>query len=264
MKDLFMGGDERAAAVRLEEHRAELTGYCYRMLGSFFEAEDAVQETMVRAWRNFDRFEERSSLRTWVYRIATNVCLDALAADKRRARPMDLSGPTSGATSPGAPLEAALWIEPCPGSPASATGDPAEAAEAAETVRLAFVAALQHLPPKQRATLLLRDVMAFSAREVADLHSCTVASVNSALQRARATLAVRREAATPPSDSVQQVLASRYAAAFCSASTGPAPTERATNPGHSRSSRYPATASLASTPSVTPGACSRSSASLHT
>ncbi|MFD3699825.1 sigma-70 family RNA polymerase sigma factor [Streptomyces sp. NPDC058646] len=217
MKDV-VGDAERETAVRLEEHRAELTGYCYRMLGSLFEAEDAVQETMIRAWRNFDRFEERSSLRTWVYRIATNACLDALAAGKRRARPMDLSGPTSGATSPGAPVDAALWIEPCPGRPASATGDPAEAAAAGETVRLAFVAALQYLPPKQRATLLLRDVLAFSAREVADLHGSTVASVNSALQRARATLAARREAAdetaAPPSDAVQRMLAERYAAAF--------------------------------------------------
>ncbi|MBO8188920.1 sigma-70 family RNA polymerase sigma factor [Streptomyces spirodelae] len=213
-------GDE-AGAARLETHRAELTGYCYRMLGSVFEAEDAVQETMVRAWRGLDRFEERSSLRSWVYRIATNVCLDALAAGKRRARPMDLSGPTSGATSPGAALDADVWIEPCPTAPTRTADNPAEAAEAAESVRLAFVAALQHLPAKQRATLLLREVMGFSAREVADLHGCTVASVNSALQRARATLAARREAATDDTavrvpSSVQKALARRYAAAFAS------------------------------------------------
>ncbi|MFF4400781.1 sigma-70 family RNA polymerase sigma factor [Streptomyces sp. NPDC001480] len=205
---------------RLEGHRAELTGYCYRMLGSVFEAEDAVQETMVRAWRGLDRFEERSSLRSWVYRIATNVCLDALAAGKRRARPMDLSGPTGGATSPGTPLDAGLWIEPCPAVPVRTGDNPAEAVETGESVHLAFIAALQHLPPKQRATLLLRDVMVFSAREVADLQGCTVASVNSALQRARATLAARREAADEPavrpSSTVQQVLAKRYAAAFSS------------------------------------------------
>lgn len=215
-----VGPGHDAGAVRLERHRGELIGYCYRMLGSVFEAEDAVQETMVRAWRSLDRFEERSSLRSWVYRIATNVCLDALAAGKRRARPMDLSGPTSGATSPGIPLDVGLWIEPCP-APLTRTADnPAEAAEVGESVRLAFIAALQHLPSKQRATLLLREVMGFSAREVADLHGCTVASVNSALQRARATLAARREAtndtAVRPPSTVQQALAKRYAAAFSS------------------------------------------------
>ncbi|MEO3751322.1 sigma-70 family RNA polymerase sigma factor [Streptomyces sp. B6B3] len=212
--------EHETGAARLERHRAELIGYCYRMLGSVFEAEDAVQETMVRAWRSLDRFEERSSLRSWVYRIATNVCLDALAARKRRARPMDLSGPTSGATSPGTPLEASLWIEPCPAALTRTTDNPAEAAEVGESVRLAFIAALQHLPSKQRATLLLREVMGFSAREVADLHGCTVGAVNSALQRARATLAARRAAtndtATRPPSAVQQALAKRYAAAFSS------------------------------------------------
>ncbi|MEV5999043.1 sigma-70 family RNA polymerase sigma factor [Streptomyces griseomycini] len=207
-----------AGAARLESHRAELVGYCYRMLGSVFEAEDAVQETMVRAWRGLDRFEERSSRRSWVYRIATNVCLDTLAAGKRRARPMDLSGPTRGAASPGAPLDAGLWIEPCPAGLVNTADDPAEAAETGESVRLAFIAALQHLPPKQRAILLLREVMCFSAREVADLHGCTVASVDSALQRARATLAARRETtgdtAVRPPGTVQQALAERYAAAF--------------------------------------------------
>ncbi|MEV7522780.1 sigma-70 family RNA polymerase sigma factor [Streptomyces sp. NPDC091371] len=203
--------DHEDAAARLEGYRRELTGYCYRMLGSVFEADDAVQETMIRAWRSLDRFEERSSLRSWVYRIATNVCLDALAAGKRRARPMDLCGPTSGATSPGAALEAGVWIEPYP-------GDPAELAVADESVRLAFVAALQHLPPKQRATLILREVLGFSAAEVADLHGSTAASVNSALQRARATLAARRteagEPAAAPAGTVQLALAERYAAAF--------------------------------------------------
>lgn len=212
MEDAYTAGVGLGiTADRLEEHRGELTGYCYRMLGSAFEAEDAVQETMIRAWRNFDRFEGRSSLRSWVYRIATNVCLDALAAGKRRALPMDLGGPTSGATSPGAPLEAGLWVEPCP-------GDPADLAAGDESVRLAFVAALQHLPARQRATLILREVLGFSAVEVADLHGSSVASANSALQRARATLAARRaetgDLAAPPSDAVQRALAERYAAAF--------------------------------------------------
>lgn len=195
-----------------ESYRGELIRYCYRMLGSYAEAEDAVQEALVRAWRNADGFEGRSSVRSWVYRIATNVCLDALAAGKRRALPMDLSGPADGATPPGAPTEDARWIGPLPG------GDPGVAAEAAESVRLAFVAALQHLPPRQRATLILRDVLGFSAREVADLHGSTVASANSALQRARATLAGRREEAGEPvaaaPEGVRLVLAERYASAF--------------------------------------------------
>ncbi|MFH8800486.1 sigma-70 family RNA polymerase sigma factor [Streptomyces sp. NPDC017936] len=200
------------AADGIEEYRGELTGYCYRMLGSYAEAEDAVQEAMVRAWRSVERFEGRSSLRSWVYRIATHVCLDALAAGRRRALPMDLTGPSPGATPPGAPEDAAVWIEPCPGD------DPAAAVATGESVRLAFVAALQHLPPKQRATLILRDVLAFSAREVAELHGSTVASANSALQRARATLAAHHgspDGAGPrPSDDVRRALAERYATAF--------------------------------------------------
>ncbi|MBL1087164.1 sigma-70 family RNA polymerase sigma factor [Streptomyces actinomycinicus] len=201
-----------SALEGLEERRGELTGYCYRMLGSYAEAEDAVQETLVRAWRSVERFEGRSSLRSWLYRIATNVCLDALASGKRRALPMDLTGPADGATPPGPPEDAASWIGPCPG------GDPEASATVGESVRLAFVASLQHLPPRQRATLILRDVLGFSAREVADLHGSTVASVNSALQRARTTLAARREAggdsAPQPPDAVRRVLADRYAAAF--------------------------------------------------
>lgn len=198
-------------AERLEEFRGELTGYCYRMLGSFAEAEDAVQETLVRAWRSFERFEGRSALRSWVYRIATRVCLDALASGRRRALPMDLSGPADGAVPPGAPADSVLWIEPCPG------GDPGVEVAVGESVRLAFVASLQHLPPKQRATLILRDVLGFSAREVAELHGSTVASVNSALQRARTTLAARRGSAAGPSDEPSdavRLLAERYATAF--------------------------------------------------
>ncbi|KJK46958.1 sigma-70 family RNA polymerase sigma factor [Streptomyces sp. NRRL F-4428] len=200
-----------AAVDGMEGYRGELTRYCYRMLGSYAEAEDAVQETLVRAWRGIGRFEGRSALRSWLYRIATNVCMDALASGRRRALPMDLTGPADGGTPPGPPQSAALWVEPCPG------GEPEAAAATGESVRLAFVAALQHLPPRQRAALLLRDVLGFSARDVADLHGSTVASANSALQRARATLADRRreeEPAVQPPDNVRGVLAARYAAAF--------------------------------------------------
>ncbi|TXS06772.1 sigma-70 family RNA polymerase sigma factor [Streptomyces sp. col6] len=207
-----MGDKARAIVLELEAYRGELVRYCYRMLGSYAEAEDAAQQTLVRAWQNAGQFEGRSSLRSWVYRIATNVCLDALAAGRRRALPMDLSGPSDGAAPPGMPADSALWIDPLPG------GDPAASAMTGESVRLAFVAALQHLPPKQRATLLLRDVLGFSAREVADLHGCTLASANSALQRARATLADRRDRADelglPAPGGTQQVLAERYATAF--------------------------------------------------
>src|SRR5881296_3495531 len=173
----------------LETHRRELTGYCYRMLGSGFEAEDAVQETMLRAWRGIDGFEGRSALRSWLYRIATNVCLDMLQGPQRRARPMDL-GPASPADTPlPAGLAETTWIMPVHDARVLATdGDPAELAAARETIRLAFVAALQHLPPRQRAVLILREVLRWQATEVAELLETSVASVNSALQRARATL----------------------------------------------------------------------------
>ncbi|MGW5619675.1 sigma-70 family RNA polymerase sigma factor [Streptomyces olivaceus] len=198
--------------LELDAYRGELVRYCCRMLGSYAEAEDAAQQTLVRAWQNAGQFAGRSSLRSWVYRIATNVCLDALASGRRRALPMDLPGPSGGAAPPDAPVDSALWIGPLPG------GDPAASAVTGESVRLAFVTALQHLPPKQRATLLLRDVLGFSAREVADLHGCTLASAHSALQRARATLADRRHRTDglglPAPGGAQQVLAERYAAAF--------------------------------------------------
>ncbi|WP_455360285.1 sigma-70 family RNA polymerase sigma factor [Streptomyces sp. SYSU K21746] len=202
----------------LGKYRVELTGYCYRMLGSAFEAEDAVQDTLVRAWRSYDRFEGRSSLRSWLYRIATNVCLDMLNAGNRRARPMDLSSPQTQATAVLNTLPEVTWLEPVPdGRVLPATADPADMAVAKESVRLAFVAALQHLPSKQRAVLILREVLAWKASEVAELLDTSVASVNSALQRARATLAaseIRESDAADPLDEDQQKLLERYVAAF--------------------------------------------------
>jgi RNA polymerase sigma-70 factor, ECF subfamily len=173
----------------MEQYRSELTGYCYRMLGSPFDADDAVQETLVRAWRAYDRFEGRSSLRSWLYRIATNVCLDSLRASGRRALPMDLSSPVPASTLPGEPLPEATWIGPVTDDAVGLSADPAEQAVLRDSIRLAFVAALQHLPPRQRAVLLLREVLAWPAADVAELLDTTVASVNSALQRARATMA---------------------------------------------------------------------------
>ena len=202
----------------LEQHRAELTAYCYRMFGSPFEAEDAVQETLLRAWRGFDRFEGRSALRSWLYRIATNVCLDMVQGTQRRARPMDL-GPARSAETPLAqPLPEATWIQPIPdGRVVSETGDPAAMAEVRDSVRLALIAALQHLPPRQRAVLILREVLRWKASEVAELLETTVASVNSALQRARSTLASARVASTDPvqpMDEAQGALLARYVEAF--------------------------------------------------
>lgn len=172
----------------LERHRAELTGYCYRMLGSGFEAEDAVQETLVKAWRGLDRYDpDRAPLRSWLFHIATNVCLDMLRGAQRRARAMDLGPAGSPGPDFGPPLSGHAWIMPIPDSRVL-PADPAELAVERETVRLAFVAALQHLPPRQRAVLILRDVLRWSAAEAAELLEGSVASVNSALQRARATL----------------------------------------------------------------------------
>jgi RNA polymerase sigma-70 factor (ECF subfamily) len=172
----------------LERHRRELTAYCYRMLGSPFEAEDAVQDSLLRAWRALDRFEGRASLRSWLYRIATNVCLDMLDGRERRARPMDL-GPARSPDGPhGEILPEVTWIEPVPDGRVMPEGDPAALAESRENIRLAFVAALQHLPPRQRAVLILCEVLHWKASEVAELLETSVAAVNSALQRARAAL----------------------------------------------------------------------------
>ncbi len=173
----------------LERHRRELTAHCYRMLGSPFEAEDAVQETMLRAWRSLERFEGRASVRSWLYRIATNVCLDMLSGRERRARPMDLGGARPFDGPVGEILPEATWIEPVPdGLVLSEDADPASVAESRESIRLAFIAALQHLPPRQRAALILCEVLRWKATEVAELLDSSVASVNSSLQRARATL----------------------------------------------------------------------------
>ena len=206
---------DEPAELRLEAFRGELTGYCYRMLGSAFEAEDAVQDTLVRAWRGLDRFEGRAALRSWLYRIATNVCLTMLSSAQRRARPMDLGPAGTAQSAPGDPLPEHVWVGPIPDSRIT-DGDPAEVAITRESIRLAFVAALQHLPPRQRAVLILRDVLAWSAAEVAELLGVSVAAVNSALQRARATLAAADVAGdtSRPLDSEQSRLLDRYVKAF--------------------------------------------------
>jgi RNA polymerase sigma-70 factor, ECF subfamily len=202
-------------ATDLEQYRRELTGYAYRMLGSSFEAEDAVQETMLRAWRNLDKFEGRSSLRSWLYRIATNVCMDLLGARERRARPMDLGPAREPVAANLNTLPEVTWIEPVPDAMVSPEGDPAEVAVEHDTIRLAFVAALQHLPPRQRAVLILAEVLRWKASEVAELLETSVASVNSALQRARATLeeANVAEASDELGEEERDLLA-RYVAAF--------------------------------------------------
>jgi RNA polymerase sigma-70 factor, ECF subfamily len=201
-----MATAQSAVAGELEQYRRELTGYCYRMLGSAFDAEDAVQETMVRAWRSLDRFEGRSALRSWLYRIATNVCFDSLAGRERRARPMDLGPAQEPLFENVAELPEVTWITPLP--------TPEELAEQRDTLRLAFVAALQHLPAKQRAALILCEVLKWQASEAAELLETSVASINSALQRARATLATADTTAPAELDDDTHALLDRYVSAF--------------------------------------------------
>ena len=204
------------ASPDLEQYRRELTGYCYRMLGSGFETDDAVQETMVRAWKNYDTFEGRSALRSWLYRIATNVCLDMLRSRQRRARPMELSGAWTPESHHGSAMPEATWITPIPDASVVPDGDPADVATARESIRLAFVAALQHLPARQRAVLILREVLRWQASEVAELLDTTVASVNSALQRARATIDEQELSAEKPLGlhEIDRGMLERYVAAF--------------------------------------------------
>jgi RNA polymerase sigma-70 factor (ECF subfamily) len=206
-----------ALETGFEQHRRELTGYCYRMLGSPVEAEDAVQDTFLRAWRGFERFEGRSALRSWLYRIATNVCLDMIGGRQRRARPMDLGPAREPVAANLATQPEGTWILPAPDAAVVPEADPAAVAEARESVRLAFVAALQHLPARQRAVLILCEVLRWKAAEVAELLDTSVAAVNSALQRARATLdATDVDAAdpAPPMDDEQRTLLARYVDAF--------------------------------------------------
>jgi RNA polymerase sigma-70 factor (ECF subfamily) len=210
---LTEAGIERA----LESHRRELTGYCYRMLGAASEAEDAVQETMVRAWRSSRGFEGRSTLRSWLFRIATNVCVDMHRSPQRRARPMEMSPSTATAEVVlGDPRPERTWVQPIADERVIALdGDPAEVATARESIRLAFVATLQHLPARQRAALILCEVLRWPATEVAELLDASVASVNSALQRARSTLAARQlDALDATVDPEHQALLARYVEAF--------------------------------------------------
>lgn len=225
MSELLAG--ERLAApeagspeleAQLEEHRRELTAHAYRMLGATSEAEDAVQDALLRAWRNYEGFEGRAALRSWLYKITTNVCLDMLGSSQRRARPMDL-GPARSADTPlPDPLAEVTWIEPIPDSRVlPAGGDPADVAELRDSIRLAFIAALQHLPPQQRAVLILREVLRWKAQEVAELLDTSVASVNSALQRARASIEAHDMQSSDQADDMdeeQKALLARYVDAF--------------------------------------------------
>jgi RNA polymerase sigma-70 factor (ECF subfamily) len=210
-----------SADALLEQYRPALTGHCYRMLGSVLDAEDAVQEAMLRAWKGIDRFREQSSLKTWLFRIATNVCLDTLSATSRqRLRPLELSD-APGVVHPDMALPKRSrehWVEPVPDAmvlPAPADSDPEERALLRESIRLAFVAALQYLPPRQRAVLLLTQVLSFSATETAETLEMSVAAVNSALQRARATLDTRNPSVVPRALSEEQMrLVAKYVEAF--------------------------------------------------
>lgn len=208
----------QALATETERYRRELTAYCYRMLGSAVEAEDAAQECLVKAWSRADSFEGRSSMRTWLYKIATTTCIDMQRAPQRRALPMDLAAPASvaGMTGIGSPLERTAWIEPISDVKVAPVGaGPEDTAVLRESVRLAFVAALQHLPPKQRAVLVLREVLDWSAAEVAELLEISVDSVTSALARARSTMrSLDTGAGARPMGDEDRSLLERYVAAF--------------------------------------------------
>jgi RNA polymerase sigma-70 factor, ECF subfamily len=187
-------GDEAAFRGIVERHRTELHAHCYRMLGSLHDADDALQETLLRAWRGLPRFGGRSSLRTWFFRIATNACLDTIARRPKRVLPVDYGPPTNAGFEPGEPLIESVWVEPYPDEELGLSDGfaaPEARYEQRESVELAFIAALQHLPPTQRAVLILREVLGFSAREVSESLETTIASVNSSLQRARKTVADR-------------------------------------------------------------------------
>lgn len=197
----------------IEELRPELTGYCYRMMGSIFEAEDAMQDAMIRVWQSWDQIREDASRKAWIYRIATNVCLDRLRSAKRRALPMDLSEPAALIAEPKDNLPRASWIWPAPDS----VGNPVDIVVNKETIRLSFIAILQKLPPRQRAVLILQDVFRWPASQTADAMGMTVAAVNSALQRARATLTnanLRSDALQELDDEADQELLARYVEAF--------------------------------------------------
>ncbi len=210
--------DDSTVADTLERHRPALTAHCYRMLGSAFDAEDALQETFIRAWRGFDRFEGRAELRSWLYRIATNVCLDLLNGKARRALPMSLEPPSSGDRDLGLPVTESAWVTPIADRRVITPDDrdPAESVAARDNVRLAFIAALQHLQPRPRAVLLLRDVLGWHADEVADALGTTVTAVHSTLRRARRTMAERDTARDtgPALGESEWRLVARYVDAF--------------------------------------------------
>jgi RNA polymerase sigma-70 factor (ECF subfamily) len=217
------GGDEDAYRRLVEPYHGELRAHCYRMLGSVHDAEDAIQEALIRAWRGLDRFEGRSSVRSWLYRISTNTSLDVIARRPKRVLPLDYGPGADPHDEPGAPLAETVWVEPYPeadGALEEGYASPEAIYEQRESVELAFVAALQHLPANQRAVLILRAVLGFSAQEVADTLGTSVASVNSALQRARATVDEKRpersqqEALRALGDDGVRELAERYAAAM--------------------------------------------------
>jgi RNA polymerase sigma-70 factor (ECF subfamily) len=194
LRERASGGDERAFADLVEPYRRELHAHCYRMLGSLHDAEDALQEAMLRGWRGLAKFDGRGSLRSWLYTIATNTCLDAIARRPKRVLPIDYGPATDPHVGPGEPVVESIWIEPYPDEILEVPDGfaaPDAVYEQREGVELAFVAALQHLPATQRAVLIEREVLGFSAKEVADSLDTTVASVNSALQRARAAVAER-------------------------------------------------------------------------